>query len=58
MMKTSLFTLRHVKHPRLRMALCLLQGSFSKRKCKKPIQDDYDDEDYYLTEVMITNAFI
>ena len=57
MMKTSLFTLRHVKHPRLRIALGLL-GSFSKRKCKKPIQDDYDDEYYYLTEVMITNAFI
>ena len=58
MMKTSLFTLRHVKHPRLCIALGLLQGSFSKRKCKKPTQDDYDNEYYYLTEVMIRNAFI
>ena len=35
-----------------------IQGSFAKRRCKKLIQDDYDDDYYYLTEVMITNAFI
>jgi hypothetical protein len=48
--------LRHVKHPRLHIA-CRLQGSFAKCKCKKLIQEDYDDEYYYLSEVMITNAF-
>jgi hypothetical protein len=39
-------SLRHVKHPRLHIA-CRL-GSFAKRKFKKLIQYDYDDEYYYL----------